>query len=82
MKKGNQIMEFYKTKDQELASLLYASGQILDSSEWDNGVCYFIFEAKNECERIVGDYYRGLIKLNAKAIFEALKTIKSIIYSR
>lgn len=82
MKSQNKLVEFYKTKDHVVASLLYATGQTLESTEWQNGVCYFIFEDINECEDIISKYYKGLINLNAKAIFDGIKTIKSILYSR
>lgn len=76
----NQIVELYETRDQHLASLLYATGQILDSTYWENGACHFMFEDKGRCDDVVTDYYKGLVKIDAKAIFEALRTIKGIIY--
>ena len=78
----NQIVPLFSTKDYNTASLLYAAGQTLDSTNWENGACYFIFADKDRCEAIMADYYNGKVKLNAKAIFDAQKTIKGIIYSR
>jgi len=82
MKKKMEYKELYKTKDSELASLLYAKKQALDSSYRENGSVFFIFEDSENCERIVADYYRGKITINAKELFDSIKTIKSIIYSK
>jgi hypothetical protein len=76
------VEELYVTKDQQLASLIYATGHVLDSSYWENGSCYFVFENKKECDQLVSKYYNGLLKINAKSIFDALNTVRSIIYSR
>ena len=63
-----------------LASLLYATGQTLETTEWENGVCYFVFEDRPKCEDVIADYYKGQITLNAKVIIEAIKTIKGILF--
>lgn len=72
----------YKTKDSEHASILYAVKQVLDSSCWENGTCFFIYEDKDKCEQIIGDYYKDKIIISAKSLMEAIRTIKSIIYSK
>ena len=84
MKNQNQfrVVEFFTTKDQQIATLLYATGETLDSSYWENGICFFVYEDKPRCEQIIANYYKGMIKINAKAIFDALNTIKSIIYRK
>jgi hypothetical protein len=84
MKKQDQIqtIEFFTSKDHEIVNLLYAAGQVLDSYYWQSGVCYFVFEDKPKCEEIIANYYKGLVNLNAKDIFDAIKTIKGIILNR
>lgn len=77
MKKIN----LYKTKDQITAILLYASCQILDSNEWENGVCFFIFEDQEACEEVISKHYRGALNLSSKAFIEAFNTIKSILFT-
>lgn len=72
----------YITHDSEYASILYATKQVLDSSYWENGTCFFIFENQNKCEQIIGDYYKDKIIISAKFLMEAIRTIKSIIYSK
>lgn len=82
MIKPTKSAENFKTKDQTIASLLYATGQTLNSSFWENGVCFFVYEDKTQCEQIIVNYYKGQIILSAKTIFDAIKTVKGIIYSR
>jgi len=82
MMNEKQILEGFKTKDQEIASVLYATGQIINSTSWENGACYFLYENKSQCDEIVANYFRGQIKLNAKVVWDAIKTIKGIIYRR
>lgn len=80
-KNENQYLSYFRTKDFDTASLLYAMGRTLDSTEWINGVCFFIFQNDQKCLKIVGDFYNGLIKENVKIIFDAQKTIKGILRS-
>ncbi|OGY45226.1 MAG: hypothetical protein A2731_01760 [Candidatus Buchananbacteria bacterium RIFCSPHIGHO2_01_FULL_39_8] len=75
-------VKLYRTKDQITAILLYASGQTLDSQEWEDGVCFFVFEDQEACERVMAEHYRGTLNLSSKAFIEAFQTIKSILFSR
>lgn len=76
------ISELFETKDQFIASILYACGQTFRSSGWRNSACYFKFENPEKCERIVSDYYMGDLKVDAKKLFDSLQTIKGIIYGK
>lgn len=71
----------YTTKDFELASILYASKQVLDSSYWQGNICYFVFEDAKTCEAVIADYYRDSLILSPKSLMEAIKTIKSILFA-
>ena len=75
-------LDFYKTKDQYLAALLYAKGHTLETTEWNMGVCYFVFGGEEKCQNCVSDYYKSKIKVDAKSFVDALNTIKGIIYSK
>ena len=59
--------------------MLYAMGQRLAGHDWQNSVCYFQFEDIAACERVIVDYYNGKVFLNAKAIFDALRTVKGML---
>lgn len=69
----------FKTKDSEIVAVLLATKQVLNTSHWENGVCYFIFQNKLECEKIISDYRNDKIVIGAKSLMEAIRTIKSII---
>ncbi len=71
----------YRTKDWLNGSLLYATGHTLDTTEWVNGVCYIVFEDEQSCEQTLRSLYGGDLMVNAKAMLDAIQTIKSIIRS-
>jgi hypothetical protein len=74
--------KLYRTKDWQVASILYASGQILDNTEWQDGVCFFTFEDRVACEGTMLDFYKDELTLGAKAIFDSIGTIKNILRGR
>jgi len=69
----------YQTKDTESAIILYAMKQVLDSTFWENGSCFFVYEDKVACENILKDYLNDKIIIGAKSLMDAYKTIKGII---
>lgn len=77
-----KISAFYRTKDYQTALILYAGGQTLNSNEWINKVCFFIFESENECEKLLLKHRKDGIKLSSQAVVNALNTIKSILNSK
>lgn len=79
---AKHISELFETKDQFIASVLYASGQNFWTTEWRDSACYFQFENPEKCRQTVSDYYRGELKVDAKKLFDALQTIKGIIYGK
>lgn len=82
MKKKITYSRLYRTKDQYLASTLYAFGLKLDSSEWANNACFFVFEDRKKCEEIVRRYYSGELRIDPRSVWDGFKTIKSIIFGR
>lgn len=72
----------YKTKDQYIASLLYALKQRIIDTVYENNVCYFLFDDEKTCENIVDEYFRNNLQINPKDLFDAYKTIKTIIYRK
>jgi len=81
MQKKTTYNLLYRTKCQFLASTLYALGLKLDSSEWSNGVCFFVFENQEKCEETVKKYYQGELRLDPRNLWDGFKTIKSIIFN-
>jgi len=72
---------FYRTKDQFIASTLFAFGRKIDSTEWSNGECYFLFESAQKCQKIANKYYTGELKVDPRVLFDSFKAIKSIIFN-
>ena len=73
--------KLYRTKDQQIAILLYASGQTLESTDWLNGVCFFLFQDFTECKEVMTNHYKGELNVNSKAFIDAFNTIKGILFS-
>lgn len=72
----------YKTKDQFIASTLYALGEGFLFTEWEDNKCYLFFENKNKCEEIVNNYYSGKLKVDPRILFDSFKTVKTIIFNK
>lgn len=81
MKKIKKV-NLYRTKDYNIASTLYALSCKLDSSEVIKGVCFFVFEDEDNCLKIRKSLFDNRLKVNPMVLFDAQRTIKSIIYDR
>lgn len=81
MKKIIKYIPLYRTRDQWISATLFALNKKLDSSEWLNDECWFVFENKEKCEAIVKKYFAGELRVDPRNLFNALKDIKSIIFS-
>ena len=79
MKNQTTNVSLWRTKDQYLASTLYAIGLKLDSSEWFDNACFFVFENEQKCQEVVKKYYAGELRVDPRDLWEGFKTIKSII---
>lgn len=77
-----QYKNLYTTKDFDLASILYASKQVLDSSYWERQTCFFVFEDEEVCKKVITDYFKDKLILSPKSLVDAQKTIKSILLYR
>lgn len=69
----------YQTKDSESAVILYSMKVVLNSTFWDKGSCYFVFQNRNLCEKVLSDYLNDKIVISAKLLMDSYKTIKSVI---
>lgn len=72
---------FYRTKDQFIASTLYSLGEKLDSTEWIDNECYFLFENEPKCKELAKNFYSGGLKIDPRILFNGFKAIKSIIFN-
>ena len=76
----------YATKDLYLASFLRTKGIVIKKLEQhgEAGPVYFVFENKDECERLENVFWNGIgndILVNAKSYFTNIRDLKSRIFS-
>lgn len=81
MKSMKNTIKYYRSKDIFISSTLYALGEKIDSTEWLNDECWFLFCDETRCEDLVKKYYSGDLKINPRVLFDGFKTCKSLIYS-
>ena len=74
-------LDSYETKDQYLASTLFALGLKVIKSEWRGRECFFIFSEAEQCQKIIRQYYSGELKADPRIIFDGFKAIKSMIFN-
>jgi len=72
----------YRLKDIFITSTLYALGEKIDSTEWLDGECWFLFCNESKCDELVNKYYANELKVNPRILFDSFKTIKSILFNK
>ena len=72
----------YYTKNVQHSALLLAMKQNLESCYWQNGECVFVFNNEDECKKIILHLQNHKIHVEAMSLFEALKTINTILILR
>ena len=71
----------YKTKDlPESAALVYKNRQLL-RIERQGKACWFVFDNKNECEKLSNDFFFGEFTVNARLYYEIIVRLKHRIFS-
>lgn len=72
--------EIYRTTDMSLAAalLLYIPLEALDRT--DRRRAYFIFPRSRELDALIEAYWQGQLKVEPRAHFEAIKTLKTRLY--
>lgn len=81
---NNQIktIELFRTKDLNLAAILYASDQKLSSIEpIKAGQVFFVFEDKPSCEVLIQKHYTSELIFPSRQLLDAVRTLKSIIFN-
>lgn len=73
--------ENYKTKDLAEASMLIVKSQKLISMQREGRICWFIFENRDDCEKLSHEYYYGEVLVNALDLTEAMKRLKNRIFA-
>jgi hypothetical protein len=71
----------YETKDFYLACYLFAEGKELVQRKRDKNVTTFTFSLSPSDEKIINDYYNRKLAVEVISFGNAIKALKSIIYS-
>ncbi len=75
-----QASNFYSTKDLYTASFLYAKGIKLNSTDKQGKICWFVFENKELCERLIQSYLAKTEMVVAKDFSDAVRTLKDLVF--
>ncbi|MGI5841534.1 MAG: DUF5659 domain-containing protein [Patescibacteria group bacterium] len=81
--KDNDIKYEYlfETRSLDESSFLLAKGKVLESIEREGQICWFIFQDKEECEKLARQYRFGIsYDIKARDFYEAIQTIKNLIF--
>ena len=71
----------YQTSDIALATIISLSHPLIRITPQSSGKSLFIFKRSKELEKLVEDYWSGILKIEPKVYFNQLKTIKTRLYS-
>ncbi|PIY71579.1 hypothetical protein COY87_05440 [Candidatus Roizmanbacteria bacterium CG_4_10_14_0_8_um_filter_33_9] len=71
----------YSTKDLGEAGALIVKKQKLIRMDREGKTCWFVFENKEECEKLSSDFFFGELQVNAREYYEALGRLKNRIFS-
>ena len=72
----------FKTRDLYIASMLYALGKKLSSTEKVRNTYWFGFENFKDCDEIVNLYWKDQVDVNASKFIEAIKKLKTMIFNK
>jgi len=72
---------YYKTKDLYVASLLFCLGVKLQKAEKTDGILFFYFNDKEDCDDVMSDFYNRKIKIEPLKFIESIKIAKGFIYN-
>ena len=85
MNMNNQILdekEIYRTPDLALATAISLSYPIEAIDREYSRKAYFLFRRDTELDELVEGYWRGALKVEPQAYFNALRVIKSRLYGQ
>jgi len=71
----------YSTKDLGEAGVLIVKDQKLLRIDRKGKTCWFVFEDKEECERLSNQFFFGELQINAREFYDALNRLKQKIFS-
>ena len=72
----------YLTKDLYEAACLYAKKQKLIGLEPEGNHYLFVFQENSRCQKIADSFWSGDCLVKAKAMADAIRTLKALVFSR
>ena len=80
--KTESSQDYYKTKDLYVASCFYAKKQKLVGLEPEGNHYLFVFQGNDRCKEIADSFWSGDCLVRAKAMADAIRTLKALVFSR
>lgn len=71
----------YKTKDLAESAALIIKNIKLIRIDREGRICWFVFDNKEECEKLSNKFFFGELQVNAREYYEALGRLKNRIFS-
>lgn len=81
MSKDNIKTDYYSTSDLGLATVISLSHPLQQIDRQNANKSLFIFKRSNDLEKLVKDYWEGMLEIEPKVYFNQLKTLKTRLYS-
>jgi len=72
----------YLTKNIGEAASLISKNIKLIRIDRQNDVCFFVFDQKQNCEKLFKEFFFGELLVNAREFFEAEKRLKQLIFTK
>ena len=72
--------DFYSTSDLALATAISLFYPLESIDRQDSRKAYFLFKRNNQLDSLIESYWRGELKTDPKAYFNALRVIKARLY--
>lgn len=72
-----------KVKDISVSAFLLASEKVrlVKTERKSDKIVYFYFSPKDEAEKLIGDYWSDTASVTPRKVFNALRSLKDIIFS-
>lgn len=70
----------FRTRDFWLAAALNAAGCRMLRLDWNGTQAHFILDDESRCAALAGGYWSGSLSVSAKAMADALRTLKDRLH--
>ena len=74
--------DFFRTVDLSLASTIFMFYPLEDVDKQNPRRAEFMFKRTQELDELIENFWRGELKIDPRAYFDALRAIKARLYDR